>query len=131
MELSKTLKLTPARKPTKRDPVIERRQTVLKGIKAQTQIVFHLLEGLPSVINTSTGRKLNYWFWLNETGKYYLSIKYGKQPIELAKGKFSILCNDLDEVRQSLDTISSHIISGDFDKQLETTANTIRHNFKK
>ena len=51
------------------------------------------------------GRKVISWFWLNEEGKYFLSINYGKKPIELSKGKFSVICESLEEVKDSLNII--------------------------
>jgi len=32
---------------------------------------------------------------MDDTGSYFLPIKYGRQPIELKKGMFTILCKDV------------------------------------
>ena len=70
------------------------------------------------------------WFWLDNGGDYFLSINYGKSPIELAKGKFSIVCENIEEVKSSLLKVKSSIQKGDFDSVLAKRSKQIRANFK-
>ena len=58
-----------------------------------------------------------------------LSINYGKSPIELAKGKFSIVCTGLEQVKSSLETVKSSVLKGDFDTVLDKRSKVIRSNF--
>ena len=69
-------------------------------------------------------------FWLDDSGNYYLSINYGKQPLELSKGKFSIVCDSIENVKTSLSLVRESVQMGDFDKQLEKRSKVIRSNFK-
>ena len=130
MNLLKELNLTPNKKVVGRNPIVERRESVIKGIDKQIMICDSLLEGNEVVRDHQTGRKLPQWFWLDDSGSYFLSINYGKSPIELAKGKFSIVCESVEEVKSSLETVKSSILKGDFDKVLEKRSKQIRSNFK-
>ena len=130
MNLLKELNLTPNKKVVGRNPIVERRESVIKGIDKQLMICDSLLQGNEVVRDHQTGRKLPQWFWLDDSGSYFLSINYGKSPIELAKGKFSIVCESVEEVKSSLETVKSSILKGDFDKVLEKGSKQIRSNFK-
>jgi len=89
-----------------------------------------LLDGKDIDTKPYTGRKISKWFWLDDSGSYYLSINYGKSPIELAKGKFSIVCTGLEQVKSSLGTVKSSVLKGDFDTVLDKRSKVIRSNFK-
>ena len=130
MNLLKELNLTPMKKSVGRNPIVERRESVIKGIDKQIMICDSLLEGNEIVRDHQTGRKLPQWFWLEDSGNYYLSINYGKSPIELAKGKFCIVCESVESVKHSLETVKSSILKGDFDKVLEKRSEQIRSNCK-
>ena len=130
MNLLKELNLTPNKKVVGRNPIVERRESVIKGIDKQIMICDSLLQGNEVVRDHQTGRKLPQWFWFDDSGSYFLSINYGKSPIELAKGKFSIVCESVEEVKSSLETVKSSILKGDFDKVLEKRSKQIRSNFK-
>ena len=129
MNLSQ-LNLAPARKPTARNPVTSRRQSLLRSIEKQIQICEEMEHGATHVVNLH-GRKQPTWFWLDETGSYFLAIKYGKTSIELAKGKFSVVCKDITEVKNSLVVIRDAVQRGEFDDNLEKHSKEIRKNFKR
>lgn len=71
------------------------------------------------------------WAWIDEAGIYFLPIKYGRQPIELKKGMFSIQCQDLDHVEAALCTVRAMVLQGDFDAQLQKASTDIRSRFGK
>ncbi|MFN3863750.1 MAG: hypothetical protein ACK4RT_05640 [Erythrobacter sp.] len=71
------------------------------------------------------------WVWMDEAGTYFLPIKYGRQPIELKKGMFSVQCADLDHVENALCTIRAMVLQGDFDDQLTKASADIRKKFGK
>ena len=129
MDLMKELNLTPMKRTVGRNPITERRESVIKGIDKQIMVCDGLLDGKDVVRDQYTGRKIPQWFWLDDSGSYYLSINYGKSPIELAKGKFSIVCTGLEEVKSSLETVKSSVLKGDFDTVLDKRSKTIRANF--
>lgn len=129
MDLMKELNLTPMKRTVGRNPITERRESVIKGIDKQIMVCEGLLEGKDVVRDQYTGRKIPQWFWLDDSGSYYLSINYGKSPIELAKGKFSIVCTGLEQVKSSLETVKSSVLKGDFDTVLDKRSKLIRSNF--
>ena len=129
MDLMKELSLTPMKRTVGRNPITERRESVIKGIDKQIMVCEGLLKGKDVVRDQYTGRKIPQWFWLDDSGSYYLSINYGKSPIELAKGKFSIVCTGLEQVKSSLETVKSSVLKGDFDTVLDKRSKVIRSNF--
>ena len=129
MDLMKELNLTPMKRTVGRNPITERRESVIKGVDKQIMVCEGLLEGKDVVRDQYTGRKIPQWFWLDDSGSYYLSINYGKSPIELAKGKFSIVCTGLEQVKSSLETVKSSVFKGDFDTVLDKRSKVIRSNF--
>ena len=129
-KLIKKLNLTPNKKEVGRNSVVSRRESVVKGINNQLLICESLIND-GEVYRDFNGRKVISWFWLNEEGKFFLSINYGKKAIELSKGKFSVICNSIEEVRDSLNIIKDSILNGDLDKELAKRSKLIRSNFKK
>ncbi len=130
MKLLKELNLTPVKKTVGRNPIVQRRESLIKGIDKQLSICESLISDNEFARDHHTGRKIPSWFWLDDSGQYYLSINYGKQPLELSKGKFSIICDSIENVQSSLNLVRESVQMGDFDKQLEKRSKVIRSNFK-
>ena len=130
MKLLKELNLTPVKKTVGRNPTVQRRESLIKGIDKQLSICESLISDNEFARDHHTGRKIPSWFWLDDSGQYYLSINYGKQPLELSKGKFSIICDSIESVQSSLNLVRESVQMGDFDKQLEKRSKVIRSNFK-
>tara|TARA_B100001057_G_scaffold239256_1_gene239507 strand:- start:2091 stop:2483 length:393 start_codon:yes stop_codon:yes gene_type:complete len=130
MKLLKELNLTPVKKTVGRNPIVQRRESLIKGIDKQLSICESLLTDNEFARDHHSGRKIPSWFWLDDSGQYYLSINYGKQPMELSKGKFSIICESIESVQSSLNLVKESVQMGDFDKQLEKRSKVIRSNFK-
>ena len=105
MNLLKELNLTPVKKTVGRNPLVQRRESLIKGIDKQLTVCESLLTDNEFARDHQTGRKIPSWFWLDDSGNYYLSINYGKQPMELSKGKFSIVCDSIENVKTSLSLV--------------------------
>lgn len=129
MNLLKELNLTPVKKTTGRNPIVLRRESLIRGIDKQLSICESLLTDNEFARDHQTGRKIPSWFWLDDSGNYYLSINYVKQPMELSKGEFSIICTGLKQVQSSLETVKSSVLKGDFDTVLDKRSKVIRSNF--
>lgn len=110
------------RGPEKADPVILRRQRLVRRIDQQIKFVQDMISG-------QIRRKA--WAWMDAEGSYFVPIKYGKILLELKKGMFSIQCKDLDECEHALVIIRTKALAGDFDNHLEKAAREIRTRFKK
>lgn len=113
------MKLTDNRKPTVINPITERRMKLVNAIDNQLN---HLIG------DEIKGGK---WYWLGEDGCIYVEIRYGKNPLELKKGLFSIQCLDESELITNLNTIKSMVKDGKFDNQLASISKSIRSNFTK
>lgn len=120
--IEQALALVPVSKPKEINPVVQRRNRLIKAIRRQKSLVDAYKAG------ESTKRT---WFWINEDGKIFLQIKYGKTAIELAKGKFSIQCSSLDDVISNISIVETLVAKGEFDVILSNISKEIRSKFKK
>jgi hypothetical protein len=120
--IEQALSLVPVSKPKSVNPVVQRRTRLLKSIRRQQLMVEAF----------KTGEKTHRtWFWMNEDGKIYLQIKYGKLALELGKGKFAIQCNSLDDVSANLTIVETLVNKGEFDAMLTNMSKEIRSKFGK
>ena len=120
--IEQALALVPVTKPKTLNPVVQRRTRLLKCIRRQQTMVQSYKAG------EKTQRT---WFWMNEEGKIYLQIKYGKLSLELSKGKFAIQCGSLDDVASNLQIVETLVNKGEFDVMLTSVSKEIRSKFDK
>jgi len=125
------LKLSTTTKPKTRNPITHRRLTLLNSINKQLTSIDNAIEGNSNLVDVDTGRRINNWYWLDESGNYFLTINYGRVPLELDKNKFSIMCNDLNDVKSNLDKIKDLVKGGKLDSKLSLKSSLIRKNFIK
>jgi hypothetical protein len=126
MALDKSLVLTQNTKekaPT--NPVVARRNRLITRIKNQR---VYLEQEKMGQLPHRAYRKLARWWWQEGTN-YYLSVQYCRLPMELAKGKFSIQCQDLGGVSQALLAVEKAIASGDYDAVMAEHAERTKKNF--
>ena len=69
MNLLKELNLTPVKKTVGRNPIVQRRESLIKGIDKQLTICDSLLTDNEFARDHQTGRKIPSWFWLDVTGE--------------------------------------------------------------
>jgi hypothetical protein len=120
--IDQSLALVPVNKPKTMNPVVQRRTRLLKSIRRQQALVISYKSG------EATHRT---WFWINEDGKIYLQIKYGKVALELSKGKFAIHCTSLDDISSNLAIVENLVNRGEFDLMLTKISKEIRLKFTK
>jgi len=120
--IEQALSLVPVTKPKTINPVVQRRTRLLKSIRRQQSLVEAYKSG---------EKTFRTWFWMNEDGKIYLQIKYGKVALELGKGKYAIQCNSLDDVASNLTIVETLVNKGEFDAMLSTISKEIRSKFTK
>lgn len=120
--LPKSLNLVEAKRPVKDTPVNNRRSRLLRQI--DTQIA---LTEQPASQSMPDRRC---WWWIDTDGKYLLAVKYGRKPIELAKGKFAIKCSSVPDVKVALTKVRESVATGEFDSVLAAMASEIRSKFK-
>jgi hypothetical protein len=115
------LKFVATKKPVAVDAVTQRRQRLIRRIDQQISLIKSA---------TDLGPPRSSWVWMDEAGAYLVPIKYGRQPIELKKGMFSIQCTDLEHVAQALATVRAMILKGELDDQLARASSDIRSRFR-
>lgn len=116
------LKFVPATRPEKPSATILRRQKLVRRIDQQIGYVRQMIEGQNPRAT---------WAWMDEAGSYFLSIRYGRQALELTKGMYAVQCPDLDHAEAALCTIRGMVLKGDFDAQIEKVSTDIRARFGK
>jgi len=122
MKIEQSLKLVSVKKPDHQNPVVHRRERLITSINKQLDLIDHY----------RCGEKVRgLWWWVDESGTFFLPIKYGKTVLELSKGKFSIECSTVDEVENNLETVKTLIRRGSFDEILKSTSETLRSKFIK
>jgi hypothetical protein len=126
MSLDKSLSLVSATKPALVDRKLSRRSRMASRIQTQINILEKVKNGEAV---TREERRLPKWWWM-ENGTYFLSIFYTRKPLELAKGKWSIHCKNIDAIIDALKTVSKAINDGEFDAAMEGMAVKVRQNFK-
>lgn len=115
------LKFAATARPDKASADVLRRQKLVRRIDQQIGYVHQIIEGK---------QPRAAWAWMDEAGTYFLPIKYGRQPLELKKGMFSIQCADLDHVEAALCAVRAMVLQGDLDDQLAKASTDIRAKFK-
>lgn len=115
------LKFAATARPDKASADVQRRQKLVRRIDQQIGYVRQMVEGK---------QPRAAWVWMDEAGTYFLPIKYGRHPLELKKGMFSVECPDLDHVEHALCTIRAMVLNGDFDAQLTKASTDIRERFQ-
>jgi hypothetical protein len=126
MSIGTELKLVSELKPNGGSEIVRRRQRVVKSINTQISQINDELEG-----REGFGRKRPSWHWLDEKGTYYVALRYGKQPVELSKGKYAVQCVDLAGVIESLEILKTYVSKGEYDERLASMAKSMRSNFKR
>ena len=115
------LKFVSNQKPGKVDVTTLRRQKLVGRIDHQIGLVRSLVEG-----HDPRGS----WFWMDETGTYFVPLKYGRHTLELKKGMFSVQCQNLDDVEHVLCTFRGMVLNGELDDHLVRVSGEIRKRFK-
>lgn len=116
------LKFSNKARPLKLKPEVQRREKLISRIDQQIGFVRQMIEG---------SRPRASWVWMDETGTYFLPVKYGKQTLELQKGMGSIECKTLDEVEHALCEVRAMTLAGKLDSQLGEASIMIREKFVK
>jgi len=106
----------------KQNSMAIKRQRLIEGLTKQSAEVARFAAGHWSP---------RMWFWGDESGKFYLEVRYAKKPLSISDGKSAILCQSLEDVSTKIDQLKTMVRSGDLDQQIETASEAIRGRFKK
>lgn len=141
-----SLKLSAAKKPAHLSAVVIRRNKLIAKLWEQIQLAKSQFEGTAftvkkfrSIKDSETGlrksvevnKRIREWWFRNDAGKVCVSIRYGTQVIELAKGKHSIEVENAQTLIKALETVKQAVEAGELDTQIENAGNYLRSGFRK
>ena len=146
MPILETLKLTTAKKPRYAPPILVRRRKLASKLWEQIQLAKSQIDGsafvvkkYKSVVDRETGlrkqvelpKRLKSWWFVNEGGKLCVSVRYGPQVIELAKGKYSIEVADEQALIAALEAVKQAVEVGELDAQINAASEQARRVFER
>src|SRR5688500_1179948 len=106
-QMAKTsISLVSVQKPTATTPVLQRRNKFASSIDAQIVKIGLFREGK---------RISREQFWIDGSGAIFFQLRYGKQPLELEKGKSTLKATTFDDLVEQLDQIKTLAVGGAMD----------------
>ncbi len=121
MAVKSSISLVSVQRPTSNTPVLQRRNKLTANIEQQIVKIGSFREGK---------RISREQFWVDNSGAIYFQLRYGKQPLELEKGKSTLKASTFDDLVAQLDEIKIITVGGGLDEALSAAANAVRSNFK-
>ena len=76
-------------------------------------------------------KRVKEWFWINDTGKLNLAVRYGSKVLELAKGKNAVELASGEELIAALHSLKAAVLAGELDAQIEAASGQLRAGFEK
>lgn len=141
-----TLKLLAEAAPQKGTPEMVRRTKMVRKLSEQRLLALSMYSGesfSPTVKRkvhdpetdaltvVEVPKRIRPWWFTTASGKTALTLRYGSQLIELAKGKFSIEVSDNTKLAETLETISQAVLAGELDPQISASATLVRKRFSR
>ena len=121
MMAKSSISLVSVQKPTANTPVLQRRNKFTSSIEQQIIKIGLFREGK---------RISREQFRVDGSGGIFFQLRYGKQPLEIEKGKSTLKASTFDDLVEQLDQIKTIAIAGGLDEALSACANAVRSNFK-
>ena len=140
------LKLVAAKRPQAAAPIVQRRNKLSNQLFQQIELARCLSEGktyaptrLRNIRDKHTGerrtveavKRVRQWWFVSDTGKVCLQVRYGTRVLDLAKGKNSIEVGTGAELITVLQTVKSAVESGELEAQIEAASAAVRERFVK
>lgn len=116
-----SIALVSVQKPTANTPVLQRRNKFTASIEQQIVKIGLFREGK---------RISREQFWVDGSGAIFFQLRYGKQLLELEKGKSTLKATSFDDLVEQLDQIKTLAVGGAMDDALAACANAVKANFK-
>lgn len=138
------LKLTAAQKPTQMSPIQQRRNKLAKRLREQMELARAQQTGstfaptkFRSVKDATTGerkqvetnKRVKAWWFVADSGKLVLSVRYGTKVLELAKGKWAVEVGSDKDLVPTLELLKGAVLDGELDAQIEAASNKLREGF--
>ena len=141
-----TLKLSTAVKPAHMPVIQVRRNKLVKRLWEQMELARAQAAGTQfaptkfrTIADPDTGvrkqvevaKRVKQWWFVTDTGKLTLSVRYGVKVIELAKGKVAVEVGAEKDLVPTLELIKRAVEAGELDVQIEAAALKLRDGFGK
>ena len=138
------LKLVTAKRPHAASPIQQRRNKLSNQLWEQIELARASAEGktfapvrLRNVKDKLTGerktieaaKRIKQWWFVAESGRVCLQVRYGTRVLELAKGKNSIEVGTGSELLAVLETVKKSVELGELDTQIEAASAAVRERF--
>ena len=145
MTTMSTLKLTAAQKPTQMSAVQQRRNKLAKRIWEQMELAKAQQAGTqftPTKFRTITdietgvrkqvemSKRVKAWWFVTDSGKLSMTVRYGTKVLELAKGKQAVEVGAQRDLVSVLEVIKTAVLAGELDTAIEQAASKLRDGFK-
>lgn len=129
-----SLKLVQAKREKGINPQQVRRQKLSVKLTEQIQLAKAQQSGaefspvrVRTVRDETTGqsrrvevpKRLKPWWWTDEKGKLFITVRYGARTLEIVEGKNAIETSSIADVVASLQVIQSAVEAGELDKQID------------
>jgi hypothetical protein len=139
------LKFVSAKRPQNVAPIMQRRNKLSNQLFEQMELARCLADGkiyapkqLRTVTDKYTGerktveavKRVKQWWFVAESGRVCLQVRYGSKVLELAKGKNSIEVGSGNELLSVLETVKKCVEAGELDSQIEVASSTLKAAFK-
>ena len=147
MAVLSNLKLVASKKHLTVAPVVQRRNKLIAKIHQQIELCEAQKAGntyapkkLKTYTNKQTGERMTVeatkrvkeWFWIGDSGKINLAIKYGAKTLPLnVKGANAIELKDGDELIATLKELKIATANGEFDDAITEVSEATRQGFGK
>jgi hypothetical protein len=146
MSTLNSLKLIASKKNRSLSPVAHRRNKLAAKIHEQIELCEAQRSGgvyaprrLRTVVDRHTGerktieavKRVKEWFWISDSGKINLAVRYGSKVLELAKGKNAIELASGDELIAALQALKTATLAGELDAAIEAASGALRAGFGK
>lgn len=139
------LNLVAAQKPTAQQPIVLKRNKLIKKLQEQIELASALAEGREyTVTRTRTvtdedgnsksvqqPKRIKAWWWVAANGKTCVTVRYGAKAMELAKGKQAVELNSSDELVDVLQMVKTAVYEGELDEQINAVCGAVKKAFKK
>lgn len=147
MSIVTNLKLITASKRNANSPILQRRTKLLAKVQEQLDLCeaqrnqqTYAPKRIKTIINKETGerttvetiKRVKEWFWITDSGKINLVIKYGAKTLPLnKKGANAIELTNGTELIGTLHKLKDAVIAGEFDDAISEVSNETRKAFRK
>lgn len=147
MSTLNSFKLVTSKKHASQAPIVVRRNKLCAKLHEQIELCEAKRAGasyapkkLKTFTNKQTGERMTVeavkrvreWFWISDTGKINLAIKYGAKTLPLnKKGANAIELNNGDELISTLKSLKVAALNGEFDEALNDLSIATRQGFGK